>query len=390
MQLGFIYIFWVTLAIPVFSYILYPVIIAAMAYFKKYDKTKSYDEKNLPTVTLFIAAYNEANFVEEKVKNIQSLLYPKEKLKILFVTDGSNDGTNIILEKYKSIQVLHNEERKGKTAAINRGMKYVNTEITVFSDCNTKMNPDALKKLIQPFSNAIVGCVAGEKRIVSFQKDIAVNSGEGLYWKYEAFLKSKESKIHSSAGAAGELFAIRTSLFENVDESVILDDFVISMSIALKKFKIKYVPDAFSIETASASIKEELKRKIRISSGAFQAVNITKSLLNPFKCGMLSFIFFSHKFLRWTMIPFLLPIIFAANILIIFNPCHPIYIIMLGLQTIFYFSALLGYVFSKKKIKATFLFAPYYFFIMHYAAYQGFIRYIMKRQSVSWERAKRG
>ena len=140
--------------------------------------------------------------------------------------------------------------------------------------------------------------------------------GEGFYWTYESKIKKWESDINSTVGAAGELFAIRSNLFEPSPKDTLLDDFVISLNTVKKGFKIKYSPDAYAIETASFNVNEELKRKIRIACGGIQTMLRYPSLLNPFKFGFLSFQYFSHKVLRWTIIPFSFLFILACNFII--------------------------------------------------------------------------
>ncbi len=349
-----------------------------------------YNEDYQPEVTLFIAAYNEKDFIDRKMQNSFSLDYPSSKLHFLCVTDGSDDGTPEKLKKYKNVQVLHEDERNGKIGAINRGMKYVNTPIIVFSDCNTILPENAIKDIVQQFSIQKVGCVAGEKRITNNKKDGAINAGEGFYWKYESLLKKLESHVYSAMGAVGELFAIRKELFRNVEKDTLLDDFMISMRIALQGYKISYTPHAYAIENASVNAKEELKRKVRISAGGIQSLLRLKPLFNLFKNPVLGFQFISHKVLRWTLVPLAFPVIFCINLYLIFNvPVFSLYHYIFTAQILFYIFVLLGKILGNHKIGSKLIFIPYYIFFMNYAVYLGFIRYIRGKQSHNWERAKR-
>ncbi len=386
--------FWILLSIVIYAYIGYPILLITLCYFSRFLKSKRIKENNSvynPEVTLFIAAYNEADFIEKKVSNSLLLNYPKEKLQQVWITDGSNDGTEKQLEKYRFINVYHQEARNGKTGAINRGLKFVKTPIVVFSDANTELNKESINEIVKLFKDSKVGCVAGEKRIQLKGKDNAVNSGEGFYWKYESIVKKKESELNSVIGAAGELFAIRTNLFEEIENDTILDDFIISMQIAQKGYKIKYAPNAYATERASLNIKEELKRKVRIAYGGFQAIPRLKKSLNLFKYPVLTFQYFSHKILRWTLVPFAFFMIFIINVLILLSShySHIIYELTLFLQIAFYLFVLLGYLFQSKHMKLKILFSPYYIFIMNLSQIIGLIRFLRKNQSVNWEKSKR-
>ncbi|MFO7828874.1 MAG: glycosyltransferase family 2 protein [Bacteroidales bacterium] len=385
-------IFWILLIVIVYSYLGYPLLLIIVNFLQRWVKPKRKVEisTNLPDVTMLIAAYNEIEFIEQKVNNTLSLNYPKENLYQIWITDGSDDGTYEKLKKYNELKVYHQKERKGKTGAINRGMQYVKTPIVIFSDANAMLNKDAVKKIINEFNDPKVGCVAGEKRIQSKNKTSAVNAGEGIYWKYESIIKTCESNLNSALGAAGELFGIRKELFYPIEKDTILDDFTISMQIAEKDYKIAYSPGAYATEEASININEEFKRKIRIAYGGFQSLFRHTSLLNIFKHPLLTFQYISHKVLRWLVIPFALIAIFIINLALLFKT-QPlsIYFYLFFVQLFFYFTAILGAFFQTKNIKFTIFFAPYYLVIMNLSVIMGFIRFLKKRQSVNWERAKR-
>lgn len=384
-------LFWTFLIIIVYSYIGYPILIFILSLLvksisKKTDLSNAYE----PEVTLFVAAYNEIDFVEKKVKNSLELNYPKDKLHYIWVTDGSNDGTPEALQKYTNIKIYHQDKRKGKIGAIQRGMQFVKTPIVIFSDANSILNKDAIRNIVREFSQSKVGCVTGEKRIVTQLKDDAVNFGEGIYWKYESFLKKNESITNSALGAIGELFAIRTNLFEEVEPDTILDDFTISLRIALKGYKIKYCPDAYAIESASINVTEELKRKTRIAYGGFQAMGRLPELLNPFKYPLLSFQYISHKVLRWLLVPFSFLFLFFVNLHIAYlEKGIGFYSYIFYLQILFYLLVFIGLFLQSKKTNLKFIFAPYYLFMMNLSEIIGLIRFIRKKQSVNWVRAKR-
>ena len=346
------------------------------------------DISNLPTLTLIVACFNEERIIEEKIKNTLSLVYPSDKIKYLFITDGSSDKTPDIISKHPSIQLLHKDERKGKINAVHRAMKEVSSEVVVFTDANTFLNDEALVNIARHYKDKKIGAVAGEKRVeVSDVSD--ATAGEGFYWKYESALKKWDSELYSVVGAAGELFSVRTELYEAVPADTILDDFMISLFIAIKGYRIVYEPESFAVETSSENTFEELKRKVRIAAGGIQSILRLKPLLNPFKFPVLSFQYVSHRVLRWTITPFCMIIAFICNIFLAFNNDHILYKLLLAGQILFYGSAFLGWLFEKRQIKVKILFIPFYFCLMNYAVLAGIRRFILGTQSAAWDKAKR-
>lgn len=345
----------------------------------------------LPAVTLFITAYNEEDVVEEKMKNSLSLDYPKEKLKIVWVTDGSNDSTNEKLGAYPGIGVLFQPERKGKTAAINRGMPFITTPIVVFTDANTRLNREAIKEIVKAFTDPKTGCVAGEKRISVDEADTAASGGEGFYWRYESTLKELDSRLYSAVGAAGELFAVRADLFEEMPSDTLLDDFIVSLGIAKRGYRIAYCKDAYAMESGSLNMQEEQKRKVRIAAGGLQAIRRLRPLLNIFRYGCLSFQYISHRVLRWTITPFALFLLIPLNMILLLLETEPAWLYQLFAvgQVVFYLLALAGWVLSVRTLKNKLLFIPYYFLFMNINVFKG-ISYLRNfKGNAAWEKAKR-
>lgn len=383
--------FWLNVLIVVYTYLGYGLIllIINLLFIKKSQSTKA----KVPAVSVLIAAYNEEDWIVEKINNTLSLDYPAELLKVIVITDGSTDET---LQKAKScavpagmsIEIHHQSERKGKLAAIERIMPLVRTPIAVFTDANTQLNQQAIQNLVRHYHNPKIGAVAGEKRISSANKDEASSAGEGLYWKYESLLKRWDANLYSTVGAAGELFSIRTALYEKIPADTLIEDFFLTMTVLRKGYRIAYAADAFALESASASVGEELKRKIRIAAGGLQASWRLRDLLNPFRYGVFSWQFFSHKILRWTLAPLALPIVFILNLLLAFSNGQ-VYQGLLILQILFYLLALMGWIFEKKQIKIKAFFIPYYFCVMNYSVFLGFARLLKGQQTVLWEKAER-
>jgi cellulose synthase/poly-beta-1,6-N-acetylglucosamine synthase-like glycosyltransferase len=386
---------FVLLFIIIYTYLGYGIllfVIIKIRRFFKIGKKKVIDPSYEPEVTLFIAAYNEKDYVAAKMKNTSALDYPKNKLKIVWVTDGSDDGTPYLLKDFKHTTVHHLDERNGKIGAMNRGMAFVKTPIVIFSDANTNLGKESIRRIVNLFNDPTVGCVSGEKRIVDKESDVAAGAGEGIYWKYESALKKWDAELYSVVGAAGELFAIRTALYKHVEKDTILDDFIISLRVAQEGYTIQYDPEAYAIETASANIKEEFKRKIRISAGGIQSIVRLRSLLNIFKYRTLSFQYISHRVLRWSLTPLSLILLIPVLTILAANEglfSFGFYSILFWLQLLFYAAAILGWYLENRETRVKFLFVPYYFFIMNLSVILGFFRYIQKSQSVNWERSKR-
>ena len=384
-----VYLFWIFLLIIFYTYLGYGIILYILVKVKEFfvkQKIKVIPDQ-LPEVTLFITAYNEEKIVELKMKNCRELSYPSKLLKIVWVTDGSNDKTMELLNKYPDVKVLHRPERRGKTSAMNRGMTFVESPIVVFTDANTMLNREVILEIIKEFTDPIVGCVAGEKRVLSKEMDSAT-AGEGIYWKYESTLKALDYRLYSAVGAAGELFAVRKVLFEPMPADTLLDDFILSLKIAQKGYKIAYCNKAFAMESASLNMKEEEKRKVRIAAGGLQSIWRLRSLFNIFRYGWLSFQFVSHRVLRWTLTPLLLFILIPINGILAFQG-DPVYIGLLILQGLFYLMAIIGFQLEKKKVRNKLLFVPYYFVFMNINVMQGFVYILKNKGSGTWEKAKR-
>lgn len=388
MQTFFITLFWISVAIVGYTYFGYGLVIWVLSGLKQKTLPVSPSDDELPEVTLVVAAYNEEAFIRQKIQNSMELDYPPSKLRFLFVTDGSTDRTPEIIKEYPSIEHFHEPVRKGKIHAVNRVMKSVTTSVTVFCDANTYLNKGAICNLVGHYQDPTIGGVAGEKRIFQKESDNASGAGEGLYWKYESFLKQKDAEVYSVVGAAGELFSIRTSLYEPPPADMIIEDFYLSLRVAARGYRFAYEPNAYATETASASVEEEWKRKVRICAGGFQAMGRLTYLLNPFRYGILSFQYFSHRVLRWTLAPLSLLFIFISNAYLALSG-DLVYQILMICQLLFYALALAGYALRNKPVSIKGFFVPYYFSVMNAAVYAGFIRFMRRKQSVVWDRAKR-
>ncbi|MFZ4056706.1 MAG: glycosyltransferase family 2 protein [Ferruginibacter sp.] len=383
-------IFWLSFLVVFYAFLGYGIVLLGMVMLKRLLKSKKQEPATIfePEVTLVIPCFNEADIVQDKLNNSRALDYPSAKLHIVFITDGSTDESETLLKSISGIDVLHENRRAGKTAAENRAMLYVKTPVVIFTDANTMLNKEAVRNIVRHFADEKVGCVSGEKRIMTDKLDSASAAGEGIYWKYESFLKKLDSELYSAVGAAGELVAFRTSLYRDLPEDTLLDDFMQSMQMAAAGYKIVYEPEAYAAETASASVGEELKRKVRICAGGWQSINRLSGKLNFLSTPLLYFQYISHRVLRWTVTPFLLILMLVLNVLLALQG-NLFYQILLVAQVLFYIAATAGYILENKRLRFKPLFVPYYFVIMNYAVLAGLKRYASGQQKATWDKAQR-
>jgi cellulose synthase/poly-beta-1,6-N-acetylglucosamine synthase-like glycosyltransferase len=384
-------LFWTALIILFFCYIGYGLVLYLFNAITPKAPKPAPAATHSPTcpVTIIIPAFNESLVLRQKIENTLALDYPSEKLPIIIVTDGSTDGSENIVKEFPQITLLHSPQRMGKTAAIKRAIKQVQSPVVVFSDANAMLNKGCIQNLVHHYIDPAVGGVAGEKRIADPRHATAIGNAEGLYWTYESFMKKQDSKFNTVVGAAGELYSIRTALFPAIDDKVILDDFVISMKVCLQGYRIAYEPGAYATELPSASLLEEMKRKVRISAGAYQSIGYLEGALNAFKRPAMCFQYLSRRLLRWTLCPFMLIVLLLTNILISSNSDPIFYKIFLASQIVFYSLALLGWPFIQSEKRMAIVAVPFYFVFMNYCLVRGFIKFLRGSQTVLWEKSRR-
>jgi len=383
------YVLWISCFIVFYNYAGYAIIAFVINLYKK-KKNSGGSQPFYPTVSFIVAAFNEEDCIEKKIQNSLEQEYPLDRIEYIFITDGSTDSTPDIIEKYPQVRLLHSNIRLGKAAALNRAVNAAKNDILLFSDANTFLNPEATQKIAAHYVDITVGGVAGEKKVMTPENDTEnVGASEGLYWKYESFLKKLDSDFYSVVGADGELFSVRKELYEMVPAEVVLDDFIISMKVAQKGFRIIYEPQAYAMELPSFSIKDEKKRKVRIAAGGFQAMAMLPEALAFWKHPRLSFLYISHRVLRWTLSPLCLILAFISSYILSRYVTNPVYKAIFLLQVAFYVGALIAYLSPTVTKYLKILKLPYYFIFMNISVFQGFFRFLRKKQPPTWEKAKR-
>jgi cellulose synthase/poly-beta-1,6-N-acetylglucosamine synthase-like glycosyltransferase len=373
-------LFWTSLAALAYIYAGYPVLVWGLARaFGRKPRTQNIT----PRVSLLIAAYNEEAHIEAKLVNSLALDYPKDRLEIVVASDGSTDRTDAVVKRFRAqgVRLISMRDNIGKSAMLTRTVPLLSGEIVVFSDVTSELEPGALRRLVQNFADRGVGCVSGLYRLKGSGGDLR-GEGEGLYWKYETFLKRQESRLHSILGAHGAFYAIRKSLFVRLEEASINDDYLIPMRIVAQGYRAVYEPSAVAWELELASVEGEFSRRRRIASGNCQQIVKLRSLLSPFH-GWVALCFFSHKVLRTAAPLFMLALLPAS--LWVDQPWGGL---ALGLQALLYGSAWAGYVCQRRGMVVRWLSAPLYFCFGNLAMLAGLLKFCFSRQPLAWERAR--
>lgn len=377
---------WASFGVLAYHYLLYPLAVILIAKCTAHRDTSKFALRdNRPSISLIVAAYNEEKVIARKIENSLALDYPRGLLQIVVISDGSNDGTQAIVEKYRERGVvsMHEPTRRGKTAALNRAVHAARGEIILFSDANNDYNPDAVRALISNFAEPSVGGVCGIKHIHD-ARDRESSKGDSLYWRYESAIKLAESRLGSITNGDGEIFAIRRVLYEPMDEMVINDDAELTLRIVQKGYRVLYEPGAESYEYASIDIRDDFFVKVRMVAGGFQTIARHAAFLFPPR-NWFTFAFLSHKVLRWTAPIFLITMLAASLAL----AAAPLYASFLGLQLGFYGLATIGWLLRGRGFMPTVIYVPFYFCAMNTAAFFGLVRHLRGAQQVQWRKAKR-
>ncbi|MFH1898226.1 MAG: glycosyltransferase family 2 protein [Candidatus Desantisbacteria bacterium] len=370
-------LFLCSLILICYVYMGYPVLLALLSLVIKKPMKKG---DIYPSITLLIAAYNEEKVIREKVENSLQIDYPKDKLEIVVVSDGSEDKTDEIVKEYKDRGVFLKRfgERMGKMGVLNQAMQEIKSEVVVFSDANTMYQQDVIKKLVRNLADSLVGAVTGDVRLEN--ERVSFGQGEDAYWQYERWIQKKESEIGSIIGVDGAMYAIRRELYISPSDNIILDDFVISMNIGVRGHRVVYEPEAIAFEKTSPTWRDEFRRRPRITAGGYQALWQGEGVPS-FLDGLLLFEYISHRLLRW-LLPFFLIALFVSNCFVIDSMMLRIF---LGCQGVFYLLALIGLITGTK----TKLFAiPFYFCMVNFGALIGFFRWLTKSQQVMWKKGR--
>jgi cellulose synthase/poly-beta-1,6-N-acetylglucosamine synthase-like glycosyltransferase len=372
-------IFMVAITLTLFIYIGYPALMFAISRLSPRPAIRAGIQ---PRVSLIIAARNEERDIAAKLENALALDYPKDLLQIIVASDCSNDGTDDIARSFadRGVMLSRQGARDGKTRAQHRAAIISNGDILVFSDATTRLEPDALRKLVRAFADPSVGCVAGEL-VYRSDESSAVAKGCRSYWDYERSLKSWESAAGSLIGVSGCLYAVRRSCHAKLASDMI-DDFAIAAEMQLQGLRAIYEPEAVCSENANHRSRDEFRMRVRVIEQTMNAIQRYSRLLDARKHGMFMFQMLCHKTLRYS-IPLPLALAFIANYLAL--DAGPFYQYAFFAQCLFYYAAFIGRLGVGSGVELGPLALPYYFVLVNAAATVAFVKFMRGEAHVVWE-----
>jgi glycosyltransferase involved in cell wall biosynthesis len=381
----------VCLLVPVYVYFGYPAILWLLTRNiqpKPAPVNVGTEDGSIPTVTLVISCYNEAAVIEEKLNNATALDYPTDKLNIVVVSDGSDDGTD---EKVKAfgnprIKLIRQEGRLGKTMGINLAMEQIHSQITVFSDANAMYAPDAVSRLAENFDDPKVGYAVGAALYTDADSGASANN-ENLYWRYELAIKEMESKLHSVVGGDGAIYAIRTELWEPLQPQDI-NDFVNPLQIIAKGYRGVFDPKARCFEETAGDFSREVARKERIVNRSIRGLMRVKAVMNPRKSGIFAWEVVSHKLMRW-LIPLFLGFGVLGSAILAIQGVAVFELITFGSLLLFSL-AFLGHRSVDKNRLPFWLSTPYYFVMVNLYSIRGIYWALRGKTQVTWDVARNG
>jgi len=376
-------VFWGAVLWVLYAYLLYPLILSLMSASKR--AVRHVAPETWPQVSLVIAAHNEEAVLGEKLENSLALDYPPDRIQIIVASDGSTDATEAIAASYADCGVvLHQvEQRGGKTQAQNEAVRLAQGEFIVFSDANSMYDVQALKRIIEPFADPAVGCVCGELRYANPDGD-AAGKGEGLYWRYEQFLKRRESVLSSTLGANGAIYALRHDMFEELDADII-SDFIMPVRVWRRGFRIVYEPDAIAEERSGGTFADEFHRRTRIIARSLRGLWSERGVLNPLAHGWFAVQMISHKLMRW-MVPLAMIAAFASNALL--RDIAP-YGLFFGFQLVLYGLAFLGNLLPAQLGRLALFYIPAHFVAINAGALLGLLCFLSGRSYRTWQPTSR-
>jgi len=373
-----IIIFSASLLLLLYIYLGYPV---AALFLARIINREVYKAPYEPSVTILIAAYNEEEHIERTVENKLELDYPDDRLEIIVISDQSDDRTDDIVKSFsdKRVKFLRQEPRRGKTSALNLAMPHASGEIIVFSDANSIYEKQALRYLVENFSDPSVGYVTGKMIYINHDGTI-IGNGCSTYMRYENLLREVETKIGSVVGVDGGVDAVRKSLYREMRHDQ-LPDFVLPLMVVEQGYRVVYEPRAVLMEDTLKSPEDENRMRVRVSLRALWALFDMRVLFNPLRYGIFSVQLFSHKVLRYLGIIFVVAV-YVSNIVLISRSMF--YKLFFVLQSVVLGMALAGRHMEKKGMSSHVFYIPYYFFLINIAAGQALLKFLRGEKQATW------
>lgn len=361
-----------------YIYIGYPALVLLLGKIRNRTVKKSPYE---PHVSILMAAHNEEANIEAALRNKVTLDYPKEKIEIIVISDASTDKTDTIMAKYKKygVNVLRQEPRAGKTAALNMAIPQTKGDIIIFSDANSIYERNAVRKLVENFSDPTVGYVTG-KMVYTTPDGTTIGDGCTAYMKYENFLRRHETRIGWIVGVDGGIDAVRRELYDYMNPDQ-LPDLVLPLKMVEKGYRVIYEPEALLKEVVLQSSKDEYSMRVRVALRALWAIRDMKHLLNFQRYKIFAWELLSHKLLRYLTFIFLLGVYFSNLLLWGQNEYFKIFFL---LQNVLYLSVIAAFIFEKNGKYLRVLSLPYFFTLTNLAFAHAFIKCSLGQKQQIW------
>jgi len=372
-------LFWIAFVGAVYAYFGYPVLLAVIARVME-PRSDLVADKDCPSVTFLIPAYNEEAVIAGKLENTQALDYPEDRIEIIVVSDGSSDGTDSIVKEFQGkypVKFYRVESRKGKANALNIGLQHASGDIVVFSDSSIMLEKNSLKHITKGFADRKIGCISGEDHIPG-------GGGEGLYGRYELYLRNLESKSGSIVGASGSFYAQRKELCSPFIEGL-APDFLSVLNTVEQGYRAVSESSARGEMSAVKNPQDEFRRKVRTLLRGMTTLWEKRHLMNPLQYGYFAFVLLSHKLMRWLVPAFLLIMLIANTFLL----SSPVYLTIFCLQILFYGLAMMAWWHWGSIDKRIFGKVPLYFTVVNVAILQAWLLFLKGVRQEIWEPSKR-
>ncbi len=366
--------FWLLAFLLVYPYLIYPALLKLLIKLGFHAGQLAENIAELPRVTFIISAYNEEAVIGEKLRNTLEIDYPTDKFEVIVISDACDDRTDEIVnewaEKDPRIRLVRQNERRGKTAGLNKGVAAASGDFIVFSDANAMYKRDAVRELIKYFVTPEVGYVMGAALYTDTEDGGESAESEGLYWQFELMLKKLESEFYSVVGGDGAIYAIRRELFFELRDDDI-NDFVNPLQIVAKGYRGIFNPRAICHEDTAEDFSKEFKRKRRIANRSWRAVKRTIGWYRFPRDAKFLWELVSHKVIRWFSMPMIIALFLITLALALFTQ-NIFYEVALAGQIYLFAAAFLGaYLDKKQSVIPKLVYLPYYFYFVYYAAMLG-------------------
>lgn len=372
-------IFFSSVGLLVYVYVGYPLLVWSVSRLAPRNVLRSAYE---PTVTIVIAAYNEARDIRSKLENTLTIDYPPDKLEIIVASDSSTDRTDDIVREFagKGVKLFRQDERKGKTSAQNLAVEKATGEIILFSDATTLYEPGVLRAMLPNFADASVGCVAG-KLVYVDDSGSRIGRGAKSYWSYETLLKQSESTACSLVGTSGCLYAVRRSAYIPMYPEA-CSDFLISTLVYKQGLRTVFEPAAVCTEETNREFRKEFQMRVRVTVRTLTDLWRNAEMLNPVKTGFFAVQLVSHKILRYAVPFMLIGMWLSSGFLAMYSQ---VFLAIFSVQTLFYAFALAGMALETFGTSSRIFAVPLYFALVNTASFIAFYKVLRGEKIVSWE-----